>query len=316
MKNRDLIRSDMIVRVAWLYYIYGLTQGEISKQLNLSRPMVQRLLAQASSEKLVKIRIDHPLVECLDLEKKLMEQYKLHYCRVCPAPGAEYSQVMPGLATLGASVIEEFLRRSKPTTIALGTGRTIKACVSEMKSQNMPQHRIASLVGHLKHDGSASAFDSVMAMADKINAERFYLPGPVFANSKEELQKLLKQPIYRNVLKISEAADVSFVSMAGIDLDAQLVVEGFITDVEAKELLKQGAVGEILGNIFDAGGKLLDHELNQRNASAKFNNQTSFQSIGIVGGSSKHQSVRAALLGGWINGLVTDEHTAIALLSG
>ena len=276
MKNPDSNHSDIVIRIAWLYYTYGLTQEEISKQLNLSRPMVQRLLAKANSEKLIKINIDHPMVQCLELEKKLMEQHNLRFCRVCPAPGIEFSQVLPGLATLGASVLEEFIRKSEPTTIAIGTGRTIRACVRELKSQDMPQHRIASLVGNLKHDGSASAFDSVMAMADKINAERFYLPGPVFTNSREELRKLLKQPIYRNILKISETADVEFVAIAGIDLDAPTLVDCFITEVEARELLKQGAVGEILCNFFNVEGKLIDHELNDRNTSVKLKNQTYF----------------------------------------
>ena len=316
MKNRDLHRFDIVIRIAWLYYTYGLTQEEISKHLNISRPMVQRLLAQASSEKLIKISIDHPMVECLELEKKLMEYYKLSYCRVCPAPGGEFRQVLPGLATLGASVMEEFIRRSEPTTIAIGTGRTIRACVRELKSQDMPQHRIVSLVGNLKHDGSASPFDSVMAMAEKINAKRFYLPGPVFTKSKEELRKLLKQPIYRNVLKISESADVAFIAIAGINPEAPILIDGFITEIEARELLKQGAVGEILGNIFDAEGKLINHELNKRNASAKLKNQTTYQTICISGGRTKHQSLSAALRGGWLSGLVTDEHTANALITG
>ena len=137
-----------------------------------------------------------------------------------------------------------------------------------------------------------------MAMADKINAERFYLPGPVFTNSREELRKLLKQPIYRNVLKISETADVSFVGMAGIDLDAPILVDGFITEVEARELLKQGAVGEILCNFFNVEGELIDHELNDRNTSVKLKNQTNFHTISISGGSTKHQLLNAALHGG------------------
>jgi hypothetical protein len=78
------------------------------------------------------------MVQCLELEKKLMEQHNLRYCRVCPAPGIKFSQVLPGLATLGASVLEEFIRKSEPTTIAIGTGRTIRACVRELKSQDMP----------------------------------------------------------------------------------------------------------------------------------------------------------------------------------
>jgi DNA-binding transcriptional regulator LsrR (DeoR family) len=35
--------------------------------------------------------------------------------------------------------------------------------------------------------------------------------------------------------------------------------------------------------------------------------------IGVAGGSRKHEAIRAALLGGWINTLVTDSQTAMFL---
>ena len=93
-------------------------------------------------------------------------------------------------------------------------------------------------------------------------------------------------------------SDAAFVSIARIDLDAPTLVDCFITEVEARELLKQGAVGEILCNFFNVEGKLIDHELNDRNTSVKLKNQTNFHTISISGGSTKHQSLNAALHGG------------------
>ena len=37
--------------------------------------------------------------------------------------------------------------------------------------------------------------------------------------------------------------------------------------------------------------------------------------VGLAGGERKHEAIRAALLGGWVNVLVTDMATARALLS-
>ncbi|HZA32361.1 MAG TPA: sugar-binding domain-containing protein [Propionibacteriaceae bacterium] len=36
--------------------------------------------------------------------------------------------------------------------------------------------------------------------------------------------------------------------------------------------------------------------------------------IGIAGGDSKHAAIRAAVIGGWVNVLLTDTGTAAALL--
>ncbi len=315
MKLSELNRSDLVIRTAWLYYTYGLTQEEISKQLNLSRPMVQRMLAQAMNEGFIKIRIDHPLVDCLELEKRLMERYALRLCRVCPAPDPSPDQVMPGLAVLGAAAMEEFLRSTTPLTMALGTGRTLKACVQAIGTLDGAHHRIVSLVGNLKQDGSASPFDSVMTLADKIGAERFFLPAPVLATSPKELKTLQQQSIYRNVLQIAEQADVSFISMAGLSKQSPLFVDGFITEAEMQEALEQGAVGEFLGKIYGQDGQLLDINLNRRAAGATFPSPVTRTVIGVSGGHNKHLVVRKILQGRWINGLITDEHTARYLIS-
>ncbi len=315
MKLSDLNRSDLVIRTAWLYYTYGLTQEEISRQLNLSRPMVQRMLAQATHEGLVKIRIDHPLVDCLELEKRLMERYPLRLCRVCPAPGEASEQVMPGLTLLGAATMEEFLRTPNPLTVALGTGRTLKACVHAISSLNGSQHRVVSLVGNLRQDGSASPFDSVMPLADKIGAERFFLPAPVIAANLKELKTLQQQPIYRNVVRIAEQADVSFISMAGLSKQSPLFLEEFITEAEMQQALDQGASGEFLGHILGQEGQLLEIDLNQRAAGVRFTPPLTRTVIGISGGTNKHHIIQKILQGGWMNGLITDEFTARFLIS-
>jgi DNA-binding transcriptional regulator LsrR (DeoR family) len=83
-----------------------------------------------------------------------------------------------------------------------------------------------------------------------------------------------------------------------ISATAPTLVGCFITEVEARELLKQGAVAEILCNFFNVEGELIDHELNDRNTSVKLKNQTNFHTISILGASTKHQSLSASLHGG------------------
>ena len=57
-------RRDDAARVAWLYFVAGRTQEEIAVLLDLSRQAVQRLVALAVSEKLIKFRLDHPIASC------------------------------------------------------------------------------------------------------------------------------------------------------------------------------------------------------------------------------------------------------------
>ena len=54
-------RTDLLVRVAELYYEQGLNQNEVAKLLNTSRPTVSRLLDEAKDAGVVEIVVHSPI---------------------------------------------------------------------------------------------------------------------------------------------------------------------------------------------------------------------------------------------------------------
>ena len=60
-------RLDEAARAGWLYYVAGNTQDEIARKLGISRQSAQRLVSLAISERLIKVRLDHPIAKCLEL---------------------------------------------------------------------------------------------------------------------------------------------------------------------------------------------------------------------------------------------------------
>ncbi|TIV09269.1 MAG: MarR family transcriptional regulator, partial [Mesorhizobium sp.] len=60
-------RLDEAARAGWLYYVAGNTQDQIAAKLGISRQTAQRLVSLAMSEGLIKVRVDHPIANCLDL---------------------------------------------------------------------------------------------------------------------------------------------------------------------------------------------------------------------------------------------------------
>ena len=60
-------RLDDAARAGWLYYVAGNTQDEIARKLGVSRQSAQRLVSLAVSEKLIKVRLDHPIARCMEL---------------------------------------------------------------------------------------------------------------------------------------------------------------------------------------------------------------------------------------------------------
>jgi len=78
---------------------------------------------------------------------------------------------------------------------------------------------------------------------------------------------------------------------------------------------RKGAVGEVNLRFIDANGKPIDSELNDLVIGITLEQLSKAERrIGVSAGIEKHEPTLAAIRGGWINVLVTDEETAEFLL--
>jgi DNA-binding transcriptional regulator LsrR (DeoR family) len=80
------------------------------------------------SERLVKVRLDHPIGRCMDLAKALRDAYTLPLAEVVPSDPAA-PDLLAGVASAAAALLERTLRAAEPKIVALGTGRALKATV-------------------------------------------------------------------------------------------------------------------------------------------------------------------------------------------
>jgi DNA-binding transcriptional regulator LsrR (DeoR family) len=306
-------KLDDAARAGWLYYVAGNTQDQIAAKLGVSRQSAQRLVSLAVAEGLVKVRIDHPIANCLSLAKDLTERFGLSFCEVVPSdPGS--SSTTLGVAQATAAEIERWLSKSEPIVLAMGTGRTLKAAVEQLPSIDGPQHKVVSLTGNIAPDGSAAYYNVVFTMADTVKSRSFPMPLPVIASSKAEREMLHAQAMIRPTLDLAARADVTFVGIGELGPNAPLVLDGFVSEAELAALRKAGAVGEIVGWAFDANGDLTEGITNDRVASAPIPDRSRSLVIAAAMGSAKLPAISAAIRGGLVNGLITDEATAQALL--
>lgn len=314
-RQDDVTRLDDAARAGWLYYVAGRTQDEIAQTLGTSRQSAQRLVSLSVSAGLVKVRIDHPIAACLDLGERLKTRYGITLADVVPTDPSSSSTTL-GIALAGAAEMERRLRQTEPLVIAMGTGRTLKAAVEHLPSMECPQHRIVSLTANVTLDGSASVYNVIFSMADKIRAPHYPMPLAVVVSSAQERVLLHGQSVVRATVALAAEADVAFVGIGEMGPRAPLLMDGFINEREGRELVETGGVGEIVGWVFDEAGRLLDCDFNRRVASAPLPGTERCQVIALAMGAAKLPAIRAALAGRLVNGLITDEATALALLEG
>lgn len=308
-------RMDDAARAGWLYYVAGRRQDEIAKILGVSRQSAQRLISYAMESGLVKVRIDHPISALMEKSALLKEKFGLTFVELVPSdPYSESTTV--GIAEVAAVELERRLRQTEPAIFAIGTGRTLKAAIDLLPQMECPQHKIISLAGNIAPDGSASFYNVIFSIADASKAPSFPMPLPVVASTAEERALLHKQPIVANALELAQKADVAFIGVGDLGPEAPLCQDGFVTLDELAELRAAGGVGEICGWAFDAEGRYIEGLTNTRVASGSLPSTKTCQIILLAKGDKKLPGIRAAILGGLANGLITDEATADMLLAG
>ena len=306
-------RLDDAARAGWLYFIAGHTQDEIAKMLQVSRASAQRLVSLCLAERLITFRLEHPIAACMELALRLRERFDLAHCEVVPADSAAPLATV-GIAERCANLLETTLRSETPVIVALGTGRAVRAAVERVTPIDRPNHQIVSLVGNISADGSASFFDTVGRLADRTGARHYPMPLPFLMSSEDERNRMVRIEPIAKVKAVAAKADLRLIGIGQMDQKAQVHVDGFVTREGLFEMMRLGAVGEITGWAYDAKGRLIKGGTNRRLTSIPPQVPAATATIAAAVGRAKVPAIKAALAGRLINGLITDEATARAIL--
>ena len=306
-------KLDQAARAAWLYHAKGQRQDEVARTLNLSRQAVQRLIALAASENLIRFQLVHHLASGIELEEQLRNRFGLSYCEVVPSVADEESNTV-SVATSLAAYIENMLQSPAPVTIGIGGYRIMRQVAELVTPMQCPRHHLVALMGNMTRQGRASHYDVIMRMAERVGAECYPLPMPVVTGSLQEKLLLQQQMAFKTSASLVASADLLVSGVGYMAPDAPLFRDGFIVEAELRQMLSAGAVGEILGHCFDAQGRLLTGGHHDRLTSFPPHSPPRCTTMIVQTGARRVPAIRAALLGKLANSLITDEDTARALL--
>ena len=84
----------------------------------------------------------------------------------------------------------------------------MRETANRIPMMNRPQHECISLMGNLTRYGSASHYDVVMRLAERIGGQCYPVPMPVVTNTVEERDFIQNQMAYRSFLSLIEEATV------------------------------------------------------------------------------------------------------------
>src|SRR5215210_7540360 len=149
------------VRVAWLYYMEGLTQAEVAGRLKITRLRVNRLLVEARAKALVKI--------C-----------GLREAVIVPTP-QHRDLVAPVIGRAAGEHLSRLLETRKLRGFGVGWGATLRETIRHVRPGRYPKLDIASMMGGLTYGIELNTFETASDLASRVGAQCHYLAAPIYA---------------------------------------------------------------------------------------------------------------------------------------
>ncbi|WP_445491516.1 sugar-binding transcriptional regulator [Rhodopseudomonas sp. RCAM05734] len=300
-----------MARISWYYFKEGQTQDAIARRLKITRKRVNRILGDARESGVVQITIAGPTGPCHDLETKLVARYRLRHAVVVPSPMAG-TDVRAMVGAAAGQYVSDNLRPS--ASIGIGWGGTINAAAQNLRRRAGMNNRVVLLCGGLAESTLVNPYDNAAMMARALDARCYYITAPMFAETPELRNVLVRSEPIRGVLAMVPTLDLALLSAIDLSEQSKSLEYGVISRETWQSLRDAGAVGDICGHYLDAAGRIIDHPLTSRVVNPALDDLLRLPEIVLAaGGRQKTAIILASIRAGLCHVLITDENAALEL---
>lgn len=305
--------QELRVRVAWLYYVEGLTQQDTASVLGISRLQVTRYLAEARKRGEVSIQISSEIESLVEIQRSIEQRFGVGRVIIAPRPDAG-TDATKSISFTAGKFISEFVKSGM--TIGVGWGRTLYSTLPHINGdQSLEDIRVVSLLGGIAEAKRFNPAEFAWQFAEKFNGEGYLVPAPALVDSAETKHALIEHCGIGQIFELANFLDVALVSTGGIaELNTSYRV-GHLSESDRKSLVEAGVVGDVLYNFINVKGELVKHSINDMVISVEIDKLKKAKDIVLIsGGAEKVDALVGALRLLEPSYLITDELTAEALV--
>jgi DNA-binding transcriptional regulator LsrR (DeoR family) len=311
-------RLRLVTRVARMYHEQGLKQPQIAELLHVSQAKVSRLLKRAEELGIVRVVIVPPPGGHSELEEALVARYHLLDAVVADAPSGDEKAITSAVGAAAASYLEDVLLSHERIGIS-SWSETLLAMVNVLGKRPQPvADSVTQVIGGVGiPEAQVQATRLTEQLAALTGGQPSFLPTPGVVSGSALRDAMLAEPYVTHVVEAWSRLTVLLAGIGSLDPSPLLRRSGNAIAESDQEVLRGlGAVGDICLRFFDAEGGHVHSDLDGRVVGIEPDALLAVpRRIGVAGGTRKHSAIRAAVLGGWVNVLVTDVDTAEALLA-
>ena len=306
-------RVSLLVNVARLYYEHDYNQSMIADKLQLSRPYISKLIAQAREEGIVTITINDPIQTETSLERQIRQRFALRKVVVVPKSHNQDNLNKVGVAC--ARYLNSII--TDGDTIGVAWGTTMFTCAQlAIQRQDLSDVTVVQLCGGVSNSNhNIYASEIPKLLAEALSGTSYLLPLPAIMNSMQVKDSVLADHSISQAIDYAKQANIALFTLGEFGTNNALAHAGYVDDHQLKQLEAIGAVGDICAHFINEDGELCDKNLDDRTISLPLDEiKKKDYRIAVAIGNQKVRSICGALNGGHLNVLITDEETATTVL--
>ena len=311
----DQIR--LMAKIARMYHERGMRQSQIADELHVSQPRVSRLLKRAQEIGIVRTTVALPAGVHTDLEEALERAFGLQEAVVVDAGGSD-DEVNPALGAAAAVYLETTLTGGDTVGMSSWSATLLAAVETMRPARASVVDTVVQVVGGVGDPRvQMLATRLIGRFAAATGAEPVFMPTPGMLGSVSARDTLMADPTVAEVVALWPRLTMVLVGIGSLEPSPLLRESGNAIAASDQELLREaGAVGDICLRFFDEGGEPVRSSLDDRVIGIDAAQLRGIaRRVAVAGGARKHSAIRAALLGGWVNVLITDRAEAERLLA-
>ena len=303
--NKAEYEHRLMIKAVWYYYIENYTQQNISHLLGVSRSKVIALLERARQAGVIQFNVQQDSGHRMEMERELLARYGLRDAFIVPGASTLPS---PNESIAQAAAMYILRRAADNAFINMGYGDTTSRILNHLATAAQVPLNVVSMAGGVNYylpNTNSNVF----------NARLYLIPSPLLLSSASLRDSLRREPDVEEIFRMIPLSSMSVVGIGSMSDQATIVKNGIFNGNDFTVLKLQGAVGDILSHFMDKNGDLVAMDQEDRLMSTRLEDLRKLENVvGVAGGPSKLDAILAALRGGYLDVLITDEETARSLL--
>lgn len=304
-----------MLKIVTMYYEQGLTQAVIAKKMDISRPVVSKILQQAKEDGIVSISIKDESAYTIELGLRLEKKYQLKDVLVTSVNEQSQPDLLQrDVSRTAAGYLKNQLKSGM--SIGLSWGTTLADMIDEMPYCSFPTINVCPLVGgvsseHLYFDTNHLAF----RLAKKLNSRCQYFYAPALAESVTLADVLNDSKLVGEAITKAENVDFAVIGVGNPNESSTWKKLGYLDKKELQIINETAVKGDAVASLFDKNGQTVNNEISKRMLGVKVEDLSSIPNVMIIAcGREKAESIKPLLLGNCCTVLVIDQAIAEALV--